>query len=58
MLFSSITIKISILFYNNFIPFVFFSHDVCVHVCFLATSQYTLPKLWGGWVPTSGSGYS
>ena len=32
---------------------------LCVHVFFpRATSQYTLPELWGGEVPTSGSGYS
>ena len=33
--------------------------DVAIEICvFLDTSQYILSKLWGGGVPTSGSGYS
>ena len=41
------------------LPYTIFWWYMLVCVCvFLTTSQYTLPKLWGGTVPTSGSGYS
>ena len=46
-----------ILYQDHIIPFLF--PIIIMYVCiFLANVQHTVTKLWGGGVPTSGSGYA